>query len=87
MKTVRRLITAALIGFVLGVLDRDYPGLGIAIGLVLLALWWLYLARMDKKRHDSVTSGDTSSGRPLAASHSYRIALARSIGKQQAEWH
>lgn len=67
MKTVRRLITAAIIGFVLGVFDRDYHGAGIAIGLVLLALWWLYLIRIDKKRHDSVTSGDTIAGRPPAS--------------------
>ena len=32
MKTVRRLITAEIIGFVLGVFDRYYPGVGIAIG-------------------------------------------------------
>ena len=36
MKPVRRLITAAIIGFVLGVFDRDYPGLGL---LGLLSGW------------------------------------------------
>ena len=57
MKTVRRLITAAIIGFVLGVFDRDYHEAGIAIGLVLLALWWLYLILIGKKRHEQCHLG------------------------------
>ena len=86
MKTVRRLITAEIIAFVLGVFDRYYPGVGIAIGLVLLALWWLYLVRIDKKRHDSVTWGDTISGCPPEASQSSQPLLARTIGQRNSEW-
>lgn len=77
MKTVRRLITAEIIGFVLGVFDRYYPGVGIAIGLVLLG----YCRRCEEPDFSPSVSG-TATHRHLdhhRTTHVQRSAVVEAL--------